>query len=188
MSSIAKIQHKGQVTIPTSLRTEAGLAKGDLVEFSFERGKIVITPKLVVDRSSFPSAEGDYTSAQRRAIDRYKWTGRARTQTVESPRNQFFAGTALSGDQYAARLRRNCLYQLKDRTHFRTLPNNVVEAREPPQLPAQITSFLFPLEVFKDLAHCPAQLIHQLVILDNVTIRTGIDRGNRRLHSGHSGD
>jgi AbrB family looped-hinge helix DNA binding protein len=69
MSSIAKIQHKGQVTIPTSLRNKAGLAKGDLVEFSFQHGKIVITPKVVVDRSAFPSAEGDYTPAQRRAID-----------------------------------------------------------------------------------------------------------------------
>jgi AbrB family looped-hinge helix DNA binding protein len=69
MSSIAKIQHKGQVTIPTRLRNKAGLAKGDLVEFSFQRGKIVITPKVVVDRSKFPTADDEYTPAQRRIID-----------------------------------------------------------------------------------------------------------------------
>jgi len=69
MSSIAKIQHKGQVTIPTRLRNQAGLAKGDLVEFSFHRGKIVITPKAVIDRSKFATADDEYTPAQRRIID-----------------------------------------------------------------------------------------------------------------------
>jgi hypothetical protein len=39
------------------------------VEFSFERGKIVITPKVVIDRSKFPTADDEYTPAQRRAID-----------------------------------------------------------------------------------------------------------------------
>jgi len=69
MNSTARIQHKGQVTIPTRLRNQAGLAKGDLVEFSLQRGKIVITPKLVIDRSQFPTADDEYTPAQRRVID-----------------------------------------------------------------------------------------------------------------------
>jgi len=69
MNTTAKIQHKGQVTIPTSVRRQAGLAKGDLVNFAFQRGKIVITPKLVIDRSRFPNADDEYTPAQRRAID-----------------------------------------------------------------------------------------------------------------------
>ncbi|MEO8098318.1 MAG: AbrB/MazE/SpoVT family DNA-binding domain-containing protein [Acidobacteriota bacterium] len=70
MNSTARIQHKGQVTIPTRLRTEVGLSKGDLVEFSLHKGKIVITPKVVIDRSQFPNADGEHTPAQRRAIDR----------------------------------------------------------------------------------------------------------------------
>jgi AbrB family looped-hinge helix DNA binding protein len=61
MSATAKIQHKGQVTIPTRLRNQAGLSKGDLVEFTFQRGKIVITPKLVIDRSQFQNADDEYT-------------------------------------------------------------------------------------------------------------------------------
>lgn len=69
MSSVSTIQHKGQVTIPTRLRNQAGLSKGDLVEFSFQRGKIVITPKVVIDRSQFPSADDEYTPAQRRIMD-----------------------------------------------------------------------------------------------------------------------
>ena len=69
MNTTAKIQHKGQVTIPTSVRRQAGLSKGDLVNFAFRRGQIVITPRLVIDRSQFPNADDEYTPAQRRIID-----------------------------------------------------------------------------------------------------------------------
>lgn len=61
MTAIVKVQRKGQVTIPTRLRAEVGLADGDWVEASSHGGKIVLTPKLVVDR--------EYTPAQRRMID-----------------------------------------------------------------------------------------------------------------------
>lgn len=69
MNTTAKIQHKGQVTIPTSVRRQAGLERGDLVNFSFQRGKIVITPKVVIDRAKFPTADNEYTPAQRKIID-----------------------------------------------------------------------------------------------------------------------
>ena len=69
MNTTGKIQNKGQVTIPTSVRRQAGLSKGDLVNFAFQRGKIVITPRLVIDRSRFPTADNEYTPAQRRVID-----------------------------------------------------------------------------------------------------------------------
>jgi len=69
MNTTGKIQNKGQVTIPTAVRRQAGLAKGDLVNFAFQRGKIVITPRLVIDRSQFPNADDEYTPAQRRIID-----------------------------------------------------------------------------------------------------------------------
>ncbi|MGI8989534.1 MAG: AbrB/MazE/SpoVT family DNA-binding domain-containing protein [Bryobacteraceae bacterium] len=48
MIAIARIQPRGRVTIPTRLREQAGLSKGDLVELSFRRGKIVLTPKGTV--------------------------------------------------------------------------------------------------------------------------------------------
>jgi AbrB family looped-hinge helix DNA binding protein len=69
MNTTGKIQDKGQVTIPTVIRRRAGLSKGDLVNFAFQRGKIIVTPKLVVDRSKFPTVDDEYTTAQRRAID-----------------------------------------------------------------------------------------------------------------------
>ena|SRR5271157_985404 len=69
MNTIGRIQHKGQVTIPAAVRRQAGLAKGDLVDFAFDRGKIVMTPKLTIDRSAFPTADGEYTPVQRRIVD-----------------------------------------------------------------------------------------------------------------------
>lgn len=57
------------MTLPSRLRSAIGIAEGDLVEATLHRGKIVLTPKLVVDRSKFPNADDEYTPAQRRAID-----------------------------------------------------------------------------------------------------------------------
>jgi AbrB family looped-hinge helix DNA binding protein len=69
MSTIGKVQRKGQVTIPTEVRRQAGLAQGDIVEFAFRRGKIVITPKPPIDASRFRTADDEYTPEQRRLID-----------------------------------------------------------------------------------------------------------------------
>lgn len=63
------MKDKGQVTIPTAVRRQAGLNKGDLVNFAFQGGKIVMTPKLVIDGSRFSAAGDEYTPAQRRIIN-----------------------------------------------------------------------------------------------------------------------
>jgi AbrB family looped-hinge helix DNA binding protein len=69
MGSLVKVQSKGQMTIPRGVRSAVGLADGDIVEVSAVGNKIVITPQLVIDRSKFPSADDEYTPAQRRVID-----------------------------------------------------------------------------------------------------------------------
>jgi AbrB family looped-hinge helix DNA binding protein len=68
--TLVKIHRKGQMTLPSRLRTAIGVAEGDLVEATVLKGKIVLTPKAVIDRSQFPTADDEYTPAQRRAIDR----------------------------------------------------------------------------------------------------------------------
>jgi hypothetical protein len=50
-------------------RSAIGIAEGDLVEATLHRGRIVLTPKLVVDRSKFPNADDEYTPAQRRIMN-----------------------------------------------------------------------------------------------------------------------
>ena len=69
VGTTARIQHKGQVTIPTSVRRKAGLNKGDVVNFAFQRGNIIMTPEAPVDLSKFPTADDEYTPRQRRIID-----------------------------------------------------------------------------------------------------------------------
>ena len=69
MTTLVKIHGKGQMTLPTKLRSLAGISEGDLVEAAFQRGKIVLTPKLVIDRSILPTADQEYTHAQRGIID-----------------------------------------------------------------------------------------------------------------------
>jgi AbrB family looped-hinge helix DNA binding protein len=69
MSTLVKVQHRGQMTIPSTVRSAVGLADGDLVEVRAVGRRIVITPQLVIDRSKLPTADGEYTPRQRRMID-----------------------------------------------------------------------------------------------------------------------
>ena len=69
VTTLVKIHRKGQMTLPSRLRSAVGVAEGDLVEASVQRGKIVLTPTTMIDRSKFPNADDEYTPAQRRIID-----------------------------------------------------------------------------------------------------------------------
>ncbi len=70
MTTLVKIHRKGQMTLPSRFRAALGVADGSIVELTLKQGKAILTPKLVIDRSGFPTADNDYTPAQRRAIDR----------------------------------------------------------------------------------------------------------------------
>src|SRR5579859_6414363 len=48
--AIVKIKDKFQVTLPGSLRQQAGLAVGDFLEAKLEKGNITLVPKRLVDR------------------------------------------------------------------------------------------------------------------------------------------
>jgi AbrB family looped-hinge helix DNA binding protein len=47
---LVAVKTKFQVVIPQSIRKRARLDVGDLLEASFEDGKITFTPKTVIDR------------------------------------------------------------------------------------------------------------------------------------------
>ena len=69
MTTLVKLQRKGQMTLPSEMRAAIGVAEGDRLEATVQRGKIILSPTLVIDRSKFPSADDEYTPAQRRYID-----------------------------------------------------------------------------------------------------------------------
>jgi bifunctional DNA-binding transcriptional regulator/antitoxin component of YhaV-PrlF toxin-antitoxin module len=62
MSLTTIVKKKGPIVVPESLLRRAGIKAGDRLEFRLSGGIINIIPKL-------PSAEDEYTPAQRRVID-----------------------------------------------------------------------------------------------------------------------
>ena len=47
---IVKVKGKYQVTLPSSVRDQVGIAVGDILEATVEKGRITLTPKSIVDR------------------------------------------------------------------------------------------------------------------------------------------
>jgi AbrB family looped-hinge helix DNA binding protein len=64
------MQKKGQLTLPSQIRSRLDLPEGDLVDVKIRAAHIVVTPQVVIDRSKFPAADDEYTPKQRRIIER----------------------------------------------------------------------------------------------------------------------
>jgi AbrB family looped-hinge helix DNA binding protein len=71
---LVTVKTKFQVVIPRSIRQRVHLDIGDLLEASFENGKITFTPKTVIDRHL---AEGIKDLAQGRTHGPYESAGEA---------------------------------------------------------------------------------------------------------------
>src|SRR5438128_2688163 len=67
--TIVKVQHKGQMTIPRKIRSQVGLADGDLIEVKATGGKIILTPRPGTGVAKSPRADDEYTPEQRQVID-----------------------------------------------------------------------------------------------------------------------
>jgi AbrB family looped-hinge helix DNA binding protein len=50
--SLVKLKGKGQMTLPVEIREQLSLDEGALLEANVEKGKIILTPKTVVDRAA----------------------------------------------------------------------------------------------------------------------------------------
>jgi len=57
---LIQVREKAQITIPSRIRKELGIKKGDYLEIVKEDNKIVIIPKILVDKVSVNlSAKGE---------------------------------------------------------------------------------------------------------------------------------
>jgi AbrB family looped-hinge helix DNA binding protein len=65
MTSIVKLQKKGQLTIPNHMRERIGLAKGDYVQVASRGSKIILEPARAVTHN----ASEELTAAQKRQLD-----------------------------------------------------------------------------------------------------------------------
>lgn len=66
-TAIARFTGNHQVSIPKPVRDAIGLALGDFVELTAERGTIVLRPKQLTDK---PIPEAKPTAAEIRALNR----------------------------------------------------------------------------------------------------------------------
>lgn len=46
---VIQIRHNFQITVPTVIRKRLGLHIGDILETNIKEGKIIITPKKIID-------------------------------------------------------------------------------------------------------------------------------------------
>jgi AbrB family looped-hinge helix DNA binding protein len=65
MTSIVKLQRKGQLTIPNHMRERIGLAEGDYIQVASRGSKIILEPAQVVTRT----AAEELSPAQKRQLD-----------------------------------------------------------------------------------------------------------------------
>ena len=58
--SLIQVREKAQITIPSKIRKELGIKKGDYLEVAKEDDRIVIIPKILIEKASVNlSAKGE---------------------------------------------------------------------------------------------------------------------------------
>ena len=48
--SLIQVREKAQITIPSKIRKELGIKKGDYLEIASEGGRIILIPKIIEDK------------------------------------------------------------------------------------------------------------------------------------------
>jgi AbrB family looped-hinge helix DNA binding protein len=56
---VVKILRHGQITLPKEIRKILGVEEGDLLELGLENARVVLKPKVLVDRQSVLSKAGE---------------------------------------------------------------------------------------------------------------------------------
>jgi AbrB family looped-hinge helix DNA binding protein len=49
--NLVTVKTKHQITLPASIRKQAGIEVGDILEVTIEKGKITLNPKNVIDQA-----------------------------------------------------------------------------------------------------------------------------------------
>jgi AbrB family looped-hinge helix DNA binding protein len=92
--SIVTVKNKYQVVIPLRVRNEVGINVGDILDAKVERGRIVFTPKSLIDRGIAESLEdykkgrsfGPFDSAEEMLASLHRKVKKLRATKAASPR------------------------------------------------------------------------------------------------------
>ncbi len=99
---LVKLKQKGQLTPPVGIRQQLGLSEGDVLEADVEKGRIVLTPKAVIDRRAAAVAHMRAMAAEARK----RWEAEGKTEedmerlineTVEEVRAERYAKRQANG-------------------------------------------------------------------------------------------
>ena len=95
---IVTVKNKFQVVIPQALREQLGISAGDLLEAKAERGRLIYTPKAVIDRIPAGRAERErfFKKLSQQAPDGLKetWAASKRNGTDKLTMRQIDAEVA----------------------------------------------------------------------------------------------
>lgn len=75
-SNLVRVQEKGQVTLPVSVREQLGIKRGDLVSVSITAGGALITPQRVV-ANALLNKIGEALAGQGLTLDELIESGRS---------------------------------------------------------------------------------------------------------------
>ena len=59
MNTLIRIKEKAQITLPSKMRKQLGIDCGDILEIKIENRKIILIPKIMVDREITLSEKGN---------------------------------------------------------------------------------------------------------------------------------
>ncbi len=76
--SLTKVTRHGQITLPTEIRRAMDVAEGDLIEVAIDGGRMVLTPKQLVDKSQAWFWTREWQTGEREAEEDTK-AGRVKT-------------------------------------------------------------------------------------------------------------
>lgn len=70
--ALTKVTRHGQITLPTGIRRAMDVAEGDLIEVAIEGGRMVLTPKQLVDKSQAWFWSREWQAGEREAEEDIK--------------------------------------------------------------------------------------------------------------------
>lgn len=80
---IMEVRSKNQVTLPKALASVLHIQEGDLLEYSVEEGKIVITPKVMVPKDQVWFWTEEWQQAEREVQEELYKKGHGKSYTAK---------------------------------------------------------------------------------------------------------
>ena len=78
-----EVRKKNQVTLPKALASKLHIQEGDLLEYTIEEGKIIITPKMLVPKDQAWFWSEEWQQGERQVQQEIKENGYDKAKTAK---------------------------------------------------------------------------------------------------------